>query len=331
MIAPPPPRRTSATCRAGCARAFEAFEPAARFAARPWNKPAGHRLQGGGESRLMRGEVFEKVGVNVSHVWGVLAPEARGQVAGAEASDGRFVASGISLVAHMANPYVPAMHMNLRYLSTSRAWFGGGADLTPTFPFEEDTAAFHGALRAACEGYRPDSYAEFKAWCDRYFYLPHRQEPRGVGGIFFDDLAGKDQDADFGFVRAVGEALLQVYPRIVARRKDTPFDADAREQAALQARPLRGVQPGVRPRYPLRLQYRCGSRGVPDEPAAGGEVVTGTATGAGRGSARSQRAGEGQNSRAGRIFAAARQCSDRIDEMASSASAGGRHRPRSLL
>ncbi|HYM27910.1 MAG TPA: oxygen-dependent coproporphyrinogen oxidase [Steroidobacteraceae bacterium] len=210
--------------------AFEAFEPAARFAARPWSKPAGHRLQGGGESRLMRGAVFEKVGVNVSHVWGVLASEARGQVAGAEASDGRFVAAGISLVAHMANPYVPAMHMNLRYLSTSRAWFGGGADLTPTFPFEEDTAAFHGALRAACDGYRADAYAEFKAWCDRYFYLPHRQEARGVGGIFFDDLAGKDQAADFGFVRSVGEALLRVYPRIVARRKDTPFDAEAREQ-----------------------------------------------------------------------------------------------------
>ena len=210
--------------------AFEAFEPAARFAARPWNKPAGHRLQGGGESRLMRGEVFEKVGVNVSHVWGVLASEARGQVAGAEASDGRFVAAGISLVAHMANPYVPAMHMNLRYLSTSRAWFGGGADLTPTFPFEEDTAAFHGALRAACDGYRADAYAQFKAWCDRYFYLPHRQEPRGVGGIFFDDLAGTDQAADFSFVRAVGEALLQVYPRIVARRKDTPYDAEARDQ-----------------------------------------------------------------------------------------------------
>jgi coproporphyrinogen III oxidase len=210
--------------------AFEAFEPAARFAARAWNKPAAHRLQGGGESRLMRGDVFEKVGVNVSHVWGVLAPEARSQVAGAADSDGRFVAAGISLVAHMANPYVPAMHMNLRYLSTSRAWFGGGADLTPTFPFEEDTAAFHGALRAACDGYRTDAYAQFKAWCDRYFYLPHRQEPRGVGGIFFDDLAGKDPAADFAFVRSVGEALLEVYPRIVARRKDTPFDADALEK-----------------------------------------------------------------------------------------------------
>lgn len=209
--------------------AFEAFEPVRRFESRSWTKPAGHRLQGGGEARLMRGAVFEKVGVNVSHVWGILAPEARGQVAGAKESDGRFVACGISLVAHMMNPYVPAVHMNLRYLSTSRAWFGGGSDLTPTFPFAEDTEAFHAALRAACDGYRPDAYQEFKAWCDRYFYLPHRQEPRGVGGIFFDDLAGPDPAADFAFVRSVGEALLAVYPRIVARRKDTPYDEAARE------------------------------------------------------------------------------------------------------
>lgn len=210
--------------------AFESFEPMSRFEARSWRKPAEHRLQGGGESRLMRGAVFEKVGVNVSHVWGVLSPEARGQVAGAQESDGRFVACGISLVTHMTNPYVPTVHMNLRYLSTSRAWFGGGSDLTPTFPFAEDTEAFHAALRAACDRYRPDAYREFKAWCDRYFYLPHRQEPRGVGGIFFDDLAGSDREADFGFVRSVGEALLEVYPAIVARRKDTPYDEAARER-----------------------------------------------------------------------------------------------------
>jgi coproporphyrinogen III oxidase len=128
------------------------------------------------------------------------------------------------------NPYVPAVHMNLRYLSTSRAWFGGGSDLTPTFPFAEDTEAFHAALKAACDRYRPDAYPEFKAWCDRYFYLPHRQEPRGVGGIFFDDLAGPDPAADFAFVRSVGEALLAVYPMIVARRKDTPYDEAARER-----------------------------------------------------------------------------------------------------
>jgi coproporphyrinogen III oxidase len=214
--------------------AFEAFEPQSRFTARRWAKPEGHRLQGGGDSRLMRGSVFEKVGVNVSHVWGVLAPEARAQVAGADASDGRFTACGISLVAHMTNPYVPAVHMNLRYLSTSRAWFGGGSDLTPTFAFDEDTAEFHAALRSACEGYRADAYPEFKAWCDRYFYLPHRHEPRGVGGIFFDDLASGDLQSDFAFVRGVGDALLGVYPRLVARRKDTPYGDDARERLLLK-------------------------------------------------------------------------------------------------
>jgi len=138
--------------------AFEAFEPDRRFTARRWTKPDGHRLQGGGESRLMRGEVFEKVGVNVSHVWGALAPEARDQVAGSRDSDGRFVAAGISLVAHMANPYVPAMHLNLRYLSTSRAWFGGGADLTPVLDprrtqDDPDTRAFHAAMKAACDAH----------------------------------------------------------------------------------------------------------------------------------------------------------------------------------
>jgi coproporphyrinogen III oxidase len=212
--------------------AFEALEPASRFEARGWSKPAGHRLQGGGEARLMRGVVFEKVGVNVSHVWGELAPEAHPQVAGAVESGGRFVACGVSLVAHMTNPHVPAVHLNLRYLATSRAWFGGGSDLTPTFPVAEDTAEFHAALRAACDSYRPGAYGEYKAWCDRYFYLPHRQEPRGVGGIFFDDLARGEPGggAEFAFVRALGEAVLAVYPRIVARRKDTPYDEEARER-----------------------------------------------------------------------------------------------------
>ena len=210
--------------------AFEAFEPEHRFEARSWRRPEGHRLQGGGESRLLRGAVFEKVGVNVSHVWGLLSEQARGQVAGAAQSGGRFVACGISLVAHMWNPYVPAVHMNLRYLCTSSAWFGGGSDLTPTFPFDEDTAEFHAALQSACDTYRPDAYRDFKEWCDRYFYLPHRREPRGVGGIFFDDLASGDSEADFAFVRRVGEAFLDVYPRLVARRRDTPFDEAAREQ-----------------------------------------------------------------------------------------------------
>jgi coproporphyrinogen III oxidase len=216
-----------------CAR-FESFEDAARFTVRPWSKPDGHRLQGGGESRLLRGAVFEKVGVNFSHVWGSFPPQFRGQVAGAQESEGRFTACGISLVAHMVNPYVPAVHMNLRYLCTSRAWFGGGSDLTPTFPFDEDTADFHAALRGACDTYRPDAYAEFKAWCDRYFFLPHRQEPRGVGGIFFDELASGDVQRDFAFVRAVGEALLNVYPALVERRFRTPYDEAAREKLLLK-------------------------------------------------------------------------------------------------
>jgi coproporphyrinogen III oxidase len=210
--------------------AFEQFEPDSRFEQRNWRKPEGHRLQGGGESRLMRGRVFEKVGVNFSNVSGVFSPQARGQVPGSEESEGRFVACGISLVAHMWNPYVPAVHMNLRYLHTSRGWFGGGSDLTPTFPMDGDTAAFHAALRGACDSYRPDAYAEYKAWCDRYFYLPHRQEARGVGGIFFDELATGDVTADFAFVKAVGEAFLGVYPTLVGRRKDTPFDDEAREK-----------------------------------------------------------------------------------------------------
>ena len=210
--------------------AFEAFEDSARFEKRARTRPEGHRQQGGGDSRSMRGAVFEKVGVNVSHVFGSFAPQFRAQIPGADASGGRFVATGISLVAHMVNPYVPAVHMNLRFLCTSRAWFGGGTDLTPTFEFEEDTREFHRALEQACQGYRPDAYREFKEWCDRYFYLPHRREPRGVGGIFFDELASGDLAADLSFVKSVGEAFLAVYPRIVERRRGMPYDEAAREQ-----------------------------------------------------------------------------------------------------
>jgi coproporphyrinogen III oxidase len=210
--------------------AFDALEDAGKFTDRPWSRPEGHRLQGGGTMRLMRGQVFEKVGVNVSHVWGTLAPQMQAQIPGAAESEGKFQACGISLVAHMMNPYVPAVHMNLRYLSTSRAWFGGGSDLTPTFPNSDDSAAFHDALRGACDTYRSDAYREFKEACDKYFYLPHRQEARGIGGIFFDQLSSGDAIADFSFVRAVGEAFLGVFPKIVARRKDTVFDAAARDQ-----------------------------------------------------------------------------------------------------
>jgi coproporphyrinogen III oxidase len=210
--------------------AFEGFEPSKRFEHKQWSRPDGHRLKGGGEMRSLRGDVFEKVGVNFSHVWGELESKFRSQIPGADVSGGQFVACGISLVAHMVNPYVPAVHMNLRFLATSKSWFGGGSDLTPTFPYDEDTATFHDALRTACDTYRPYAYTEFKEWCDRYFYLPHRKEPRGVGGIFFDELASGDTNRDFSLVRAVGEAFLSAYPTIVARRKDLPFDDAAREK-----------------------------------------------------------------------------------------------------
>ena len=214
--------------------AFMALDPGHSFTGSPWQKPDDHRLKGGGEMRVMRGAVFEKVGVNVSHVWGVLSEPGQKQIPGALESEGRFTATGISLVAHMANPFVPAVHMNVRYMATSRAWFGGGSDLTPTFPIDEDTADFHGALRAACDGYRADAYAEYKAWCDRYFFLPHRNEPRGAGGIFFDRLDTGAADRDFAFVRDVGEAFLASYPAIIRRRMHEAWTAEEREHQLLR-------------------------------------------------------------------------------------------------
>ncbi|TAK97996.1 MAG: oxygen-dependent coproporphyrinogen oxidase [Rhodospirillaceae bacterium] len=207
--------------------AFETLDPGHTFTCTPWTRPDTDRLKGDGEMRVMRGGVFEKVGVNFSNVWGTLSDAGMSQMPGAKESEGRFTACGISLVAHMTNPFVPIVHMNLRCMTTSKGWFGGGADLTPTFPFAEDTADFHAALKGACEAYRPDAYDEYKAWCDKYFYLPHRKEPRGVGGIFFDDLNSGDGDRDWAFVRAVGEAFLAIYPKIVARRMNLPYtDAD---------------------------------------------------------------------------------------------------------
>ncbi len=207
--------------------AFEAIEGGARFEQKPWTREGG----GGGVISLMRGEVFEKVGVNVSTVWGEFSPEFRGQIPGA-AEDPRFWASGISLVAHMRSPRVPAAHMNTRMLVTTRGWFGGGGDLTPMRPeapeSQEDAATFHAALRAACDRHDPTYYERFKAWCDRYFWLPHRNEPRGVGGIFFDHLESGDPAADFAFTRDVGEAFLDSYAAIIRRRMGEPWTVDER-------------------------------------------------------------------------------------------------------
>ncbi len=177
---------------------------------------------GGGVRGVMKGKVFEKVGVNVSTVGGLLDGEFGKTIHGA-GDDPRFFATGISLVAHMANPHVPAVHMNTRFLVTTRRWFGGGADLNPPLPVEQDTADFHATLRAACDAHDPAHYPRFRQWADDYFYIPHRQVHRGVGGIFYDHLEG-DFDANLAFTRAVGEAFLDTYPRIVRRRMNDPFD-----------------------------------------------------------------------------------------------------------
>ncbi|HEY1872794.1 MAG TPA: oxygen-dependent coproporphyrinogen oxidase, partial [Steroidobacteraceae bacterium] len=201
------------------------------FVRDPWARPEG----GGGESRILsEGRVFERAGVSVSHVFGERMPASasntRQEIAGAP-----FEAMGLSLVFHPRNPFVPTTHCNVRFLVAHAKpepvwWFGGGFDLTPYYPFDEDVLHWHRMSRDACRLFGDGVYAKYKDWCDRYFYLPHRQEPRGVGGIFFDDLASGDRAADFAFVRGVGEAFLEVYPRIVARRKDIPYDEAARER-----------------------------------------------------------------------------------------------------
>src|SRR6266404_8530306 len=201
--------------------AFEAIEddyagpdaarmPAGRFVRTDWQRPGG----GGGVMAMMHGRVFEKVGVNVSAVFGEFAPEFRGEIPGA-ADDPRFWASGISLVAHMRSPLVPAAHLNTRHIVTSKSWFGGGADLTPIYPDATAAEEFHAGLAAACASYDGECYSRFKNWCDEYFFLKHRGETRGVGGVFFDYLDSGDWERDFAFLRAVGDAFLAVFPAIV--------------------------------------------------------------------------------------------------------------------
>jgi len=226
---------------------FEAIESEAgsdaRFAYLPWDRADPDGSPGGGGVRgLMKGKVFEKVGVNVSTVAGRFSEEFAKTINGA-AEDPRFFATGISLVAHMANPHVPAVHMNTRFLCTTKRWFGGGADLNPPIPYEEDTADFHARLRAACAAHDQTYYGRFSKWAEDYFYIPHRGAHRGVGGIFYDHLEcmapgkGASFDENFAFTRDVGEAFLDIFPRLVRRRMATPFDeADRARQLEWRGR-----------------------------------------------------------------------------------------------
>lgn len=190
----------------------------------PWRRPGG----GGGTMALMHGTILEKAGVNVSTVEGEFADEVRHRIPGA-AADPRFWASGISVVVHPRSPKVPAAHMNTRMIVTTRQWFGGGADLTPVMARAGDTGDFHAALRNACDAHDPGYYARFKEWCDEYFYLPHRGEARGVGGIFFDDLNTGNWEADFAFTRDVGVAFLDIYPRLIRRNMCETWTNDDRK------------------------------------------------------------------------------------------------------
>ena len=212
---------------------FEAIEreagSEARFEFLPWDRTDEDGSPGGGGVRgQMVGQVFEKVGVNVSTVGGRFSEEFASQIPGAE-DDPSFFATGISLVAHMANPHVPAVHMNTRFLTTTKRWFGGGADLNPAIPYQEDTDAFHARLRAACAAHDPTFYPRFSKWAEEYFWLPHRNRSRGVGGIFYDRLEGHF-DEHFAFTRDVGEAFLDIFPQIARKRMDTPFTEADRDR-----------------------------------------------------------------------------------------------------
>ena len=231
---------------------FEALEDAAspplfkgaagRFEKTPWRRGDGAEDLGGGTMGVMRGRLFEKVGVHVSCVYGEFAPEFARTIPGADKSGGRFWASGISVIAHMHSPKVPAVHMNTRMLVTSESWFGGGADLTPLLAVQRDQAFpdaqdFHGAMKQACDSHPGADYAAMKKHCEDYFFLPHRDEPRGIGGIFYDRYNTGDWEADFAFTQDVGKSFADIYPKIVTRRMAESWsDAEREEQLVRRGR-----------------------------------------------------------------------------------------------
>ena len=215
-----------------------------KFERTPWSrKPAEDgSAQGGGVMGMMRGRLFEKVGVHTSTVFGPLSPAFASQVKGASPENPHFWASGISLIAHMRNPRIPAVHMNTRMIVTTESWFGGGADLNPTLDRDRtrdtpDGNAFHAALKAACDGFDPDFYPKYDAWAEEYFWLPHRNESRGIGGIFYDHHNTGDWDRDFAFTRKVGETFREIYPTIVRNRMGEAWtEAERHEQAKWRGR-----------------------------------------------------------------------------------------------
>lgn len=208
-----------------------ADRPAGRFERKSWDRvnQSDDAPGGGGVMSIMRGgRVFEKVGVNISTVFGTFSEEFAKNIPGA-AEDPRFFATGISLVAHMNSPRVPAVHMNTRFITTTKSWFGGGADLNAPLPDTRDTTEFHSAFQACCDRYDPEYYAKFKKWCDEYFYIPHRNKARGEGGIFYDQLASGNWDADFAFTQDVGRTFNDIYPALVNRHMNETWTEEERE------------------------------------------------------------------------------------------------------